>query len=56
MNYVILAEDEDYQEELEEMFEVSYHSPEKIEIESQLFAIQLIFQYLFSCLKCVALP
>ena len=48
MNYVILAEDEDYQEELEEMFEVSYHSPEKIEIESQLFAIQLIFQYLFS--------
>ncbi|MGO3050714.1 hypothetical protein CD110_07410 [Staphylococcus casei] len=48
MNYVLASNDEDYQEELEEMFEVSYHSAEKIEVESQLFAIQLIFQYLFS--------
>lgn len=48
MNYVILAEDDDYQEELEEMFEVTYNSEEKIEIECQLFAVQLIFQYLFS--------
>ncbi|ATH60797.1 MULTISPECIES: tetratricopeptide repeat protein [Staphylococcus] len=48
MNYVILAEDEDYREELEDMFEVSYNSEEKIETECQLFAIQLIFQYLFS--------
>ncbi|WP_436855134.1 tetratricopeptide repeat protein [Staphylococcus caeli] len=48
MNYVTLSEDESYQEELEDMFEVSYHSAEKIEIECQLFAIQLIFQYMFS--------
>lgn len=48
INYVIISGDEDYKEELEEMFEVSYHTPEKIETESKLFAIQLIFQYLFS--------
>ncbi|TGS59814.1 hypothetical protein EN819_33890, partial [Mesorhizobium sp. M1C.F.Ca.ET.176.01.1.1] len=48
MNYVILADDDDYQEELEEMFEVTYNSEEKIEVECQLFAVQLIFQYLFS--------
>lgn len=48
INYVTISGDEDYKEELEEMFEVSYHTPEKIETESKLFAIQLIFQYLFS--------
>ncbi|MFP6334689.1 tetratricopeptide repeat protein, partial [Bacillus subtilis] len=48
INYVTISGDEDYKVELEEMFEVSYHTPEKIETESKLFAIQLIFQYLFS--------
>lgn len=48
INYITMSNDEDYRDELEEMFEVSYHSAEKIETESQLFAIQLIFQYLFS--------
>lgn len=48
INYVTMSNDEDYKEELEDMFEVSYNSAEKIEIESQLFAVQLIFQYLFS--------
>ena len=30
------------------MFEVSYHAPENLEKEAQLFSTQLIFQYLFS--------
>lgn len=29
INYVTISGDEDYKEELEEMFEVSYHTPEK---------------------------
>ncbi|HLR20120.1 MAG TPA: tetratricopeptide repeat protein [Staphylococcus sp.] len=48
INYVTISEDEAYKAELEDMFEVSYNSEAKIETESQLFAIQLIFQYLFS--------
>ncbi|MGX0035830.1 tetratricopeptide (TPR) repeat protein [Staphylococcus auricularis] len=47
MNYVIVSGDEGYQAELESMFEVRYHTPQKIETESRLFAVQIIFQYLF---------
>ncbi|TGE18839.1 tetratricopeptide repeat protein [Staphylococcus petrasii] len=48
INYVILTKDKDYRAELEKTFEVSYISEEKIELEAQLFATQLLFQYLFS--------
>ncbi|MCD8878057.1 tetratricopeptide repeat protein [Staphylococcus kloosii] len=48
INYVLISEDEAYHEELENMFEVSYDSGHDINLESQLFAVQLIFQYLFS--------
>ena len=48
INYVLVSNDDEYQTQLDEMFEVSYSSEHDIEQESQLFAIQLIFQYLFS--------
>lgn len=48
MNYVLLSEDADYREELENMFEVVYDDVDKLEKESQIFAVQLIFQHLFS--------
>ncbi|MCY1619750.1 hypothetical protein NW117_03110 [Staphylococcus pettenkoferi] len=48
INYVIISGNKDYQKELESMFEVSYHAPENLEKEAQLFSTQLIFQYLFS--------
>lgn len=48
INYVILTEDKAFRSELEQTFEVSYISEEKIELEAQLFATQLLFQYLFS--------
>lgn len=48
INYVILTDDKDFREELEKTFEVSYMSEEKIQLEAQLFATQLLFQYLFS--------
>ena len=48
MNYVLEAEDEDYRSELEEMFEVVYDDLDKLEKESQAFAVQMIFQHLFS--------
>lgn len=48
INYVILTGDKEFREELEKTFEVSYMSEEKIELEAQLFSIQLLFQYLFS--------
>ena len=47
MNYVLEAEDEDYRSELEEMFEVVYDDLDKLEKESQAFAVQMIFQHLF---------
>lgn len=48
MNYVLLSEDEDYRKELEETFEVVYKDVDVLEKESQVFAVQIIFQYLFS--------
>ncbi len=30
INYITMSDDEDYRDELEEMFEVSYHSAEKL--------------------------
>lgn len=48
INYVILTHDKAFREELEKTFEVSYMSEEKIELEAQLFATQILFQYLFS--------
>lgn len=48
INYVILTDDEDFKDYLNNMFEVSYVNKDKLEIEAKLFAIQLLFQYLFS--------
>ena len=48
INYVILSNDDSFREELEKMFEVSYIEENKIEMEAQLFAVQLLFQYLFA--------
>ncbi|EHJ07143.1 tetratricopeptide repeat protein [Staphylococcus simiae] len=48
INYVIVSEDQEYREELEQMFDVSYDDEEQIETEAQLFSLQILFQYLFS--------
>lgn len=48
INYVVLSNDDSFREELENMFEVSYIEENKIEMEAQLFAVQLLFQYLFA--------
>ncbi len=48
INYVILTDDQEFREVLEKIFEVTYTSEHKIELEAQLFATQLLFQYLFS--------
>ncbi|MCU5745846.1 hypothetical protein N9R04_03805 [Staphylococcus sp. SQ8-PEA] len=48
INYYIVSGDTDYKEELESMFEITYHAPQNIETEAELFSTQLIFQYLFS--------
>lgn len=47
LSYAFIAEDEDYREELESMFEVSFSGENELELESQLFVTQVIFQYLF---------
>ena len=39
---------EDYRDELDQMFDVKYQSEEQIELEAQLFVVQILFQYLFS--------
>ena len=48
INYVLLTDDQDFREVLEKTFEVTYTSEHKIELEAQLFATQLLFQFLFS--------
>ncbi|MGN5883568.1 tetratricopeptide repeat protein [Staphylococcus simulans] len=48
INYVIISNDEAYRKELEEMFEVVYDDLDKLEQESKVFAVQLIFQHLFA--------
>ena len=47
LSYAFIAEDEDYREELESMFEVSFTGENELELESQLFVTQVVFQYLF---------
>ena len=47
IRYVYLSEDEDYRDELETMFEVTYMGEAQLELESELFVTQVIFQYLF---------
>lgn len=48
INYVIVSDDQDYRDELDQMFDVKYQSEEQIELEAQLFVVQILFQYLFS--------
>ncbi|ARJ51293.1 tetratricopeptide repeat protein [Staphylococcus lutrae] len=45
--YAFLADDEDYRIELEDMFEVAFTGEHPLEMESQLFVTQVVFQYLF---------
>ncbi|WP_244914284.1 tetratricopeptide repeat protein [Staphylococcus microti] len=47
LNYVFTSGDEDYRDELESMFDVSFHEEATLKQESQLFTVQVIFQYLF---------
>ncbi|EKU48501.1 tetratricopeptide repeat protein [Staphylococcus massiliensis] len=47
LNYVFTSDDADYREELEDMFEVTYHEEKKLKLESELFSAQMIFQHLF---------
>ncbi|QLK85538.1 lipopolysaccharide assembly protein LapB [Staphylococcus sp. 17KM0847] len=47
LQYVFMSEDEAYRDELERMFDVSYHEEDELRQECQLFTIQVIFQYLF---------
>lgn len=47
LNYALTAQDDDYRDELEKMFEVTIHAEHQLETESQLFVVQIIFQYLF---------
>lgn len=47
VNYAHLTQDETYRSKLEEMFEVSFNGEHQLEVESQLFIVQIIFQYLF---------
>lgn len=48
INYVFVSDDQEYRDELEQMFDVKYENEEQIELEAQLFAVQILFQYLFS--------
>ena len=48
INYVLITDDQDFRDELEETFDVSYSNEHQIEVEAQLFAVQLLFQFLFS--------
>ncbi|VDZ34611.1 TPR domain protein [Staphylococcus aureus] len=48
INYVIVSDDQEYRDELDQMFDVKYQSEEQIELEAQLFVVQILFQYLFS--------
>ncbi len=48
INYVIVSDDQDYRDELDQMFDVKYQSEEQIELEAQLFVVQILFQSLFS--------
>ena len=48
MNYVLITEDDDYRDELEEMFEVNHDAQVDIDLECRLFVAQVVFQYLFS--------
>ena len=41
INYVIVSDDQDYRDELDQMFDVKYQSEEQIELEAQLF----VFKY-----------
>lgn len=47
LRYSFVSEDEDYRDELETMFEVSFNGTHRLELESELFVTQVIFQYLF---------
>ncbi|UXR70007.1 tetratricopeptide repeat protein [Staphylococcus sp. IVB6246] len=47
LNYAFSTDDGDYREELEMMFDVAYHDDEVLQEESQLFTVQVVFQYLF---------
>ena len=47
INYVFVSDDQEYRDELEQMFDVKYENEEQIELEAQLFAVQILFQYLF---------
>ncbi|MDT1038841.1 tetratricopeptide repeat protein [Staphylococcus pseudintermedius] len=47
LSYAFLADDEAYREELEDLFEVAFNGEHPLEEESQLFVVQVIFQYLF---------
>lgn len=47
LRYAYLSEDEDYRDKLETMFEVTYTGEAQLELESELFVTQVIFQYLF---------
>lgn len=47
LNYAFSSGDADYREELESMFDVSYHEEDTLREESQLFTVQVVFQYLF---------
>ena len=47
INYVVLSNDDSFRR-IRKMFEVSYIEENKIEMEAQLFAVQLLFQYLFA--------
>ncbi|UWF56328.1 tetratricopeptide repeat protein [Staphylococcus hyicus] len=47
LRYAFLTDDGDYREELEQMFEVTYMGDAQLELESELFVTQIVFQYLF---------
>ena len=47
INYVLITDDQDFRDELEQTFDVSYSNEHQIEIEAQLFAVQLLFQFYF---------
>ncbi|ALN75860.1 MULTISPECIES: tetratricopeptide repeat protein [Staphylococcus] len=47
LRYAFLTQDEDYRDELEHMFEVTLMGDAQLELESELFVAQIIFQYLF---------
>lgn len=46
--YVVIEDDQDYFDEMIQMFEVSYSDQTIVEEEAEKFVIQHIFQYLFS--------